>query len=86
MARGESSVRRESRGYDLLSALADVQVVVVEPARSLGAVQNPDNGLAALIEEATVDAYGESDQLGGFHDCGRAWRGAVHGAMLETCG
>ncbi|MBP2365196.1 hypothetical protein [Pseudonocardia parietis] len=34
-----------------------VDVVAVEPARSLGEVTNGDVDLAALIEEATVDAY-----------------------------
>ena len=41
--------------------------MVVKPARSLGAVTEGDAGLAALIEEATVDAYGVDEQLSGFH-------------------
>jgi hypothetical protein len=40
---------------------------MVEPARSLGAVTNGDAVLAALIKEATVDAYDISEQRGGFH-------------------
>jgi hypothetical protein len=46
---------------------SSVDVVVVEPVRSLGEVTNGEVELAALIEEATVDAYGEAEQLGGFH-------------------
>jgi hypothetical protein len=40
---------------------------MIELFRSLSVVTNDDADSAALIEEATVDAYGEAEQLGGFH-------------------